>query len=204
MMMKRTDPNIHDLTAQEIARQVAPLSLRRVQIMNERAALYAHALKNGGGGETSVVDADERAAREHAKFLLNGHAPAMLSMPPDLTRDKILYREQRGIDIALKILSDKDLVARAAEAVEWGESHADEWRRVAREITLAAVRLDALERHARKLLAGCCDLSAVRLPMVMIANARSISDVPIIDLKAAALAENIVSNNEIKKAEHVD
>ena len=56
----------------------------------------------------------------------------------------------RGIDIALKILDDQELVAKAVEAVEWGEAHGAEWRQLARDITLTAVRLDALDRGARQ------------------------------------------------------
>src|SRR5439155_14282924 len=105
------------LTCAEIDRQVRLHSERRRQIINERAAMYASALKNGTSGETPVVDADERAAREHAKGLLNGAAPESLSLPPEITRDRMLLREQRGIEIALKILTDKSLVSRAADAV---------------------------------------------------------------------------------------
>ena len=126
-----------------------------------------------GPANAPVLDADEKAAREHARALLNGAAPPSLSSPPEagITLDKVLYREQRGIDIALKILNDKDLVARSVEAVEWAEAHGAEWRALAREITLAAVRLDALERSAQQLLAGCPDLFAVRLPMPVITKA---------------------------------
>jgi hypothetical protein len=206
MMMKRsTGPDIHELTGQEIARQVAALSLRRQQIVSERASMYANALKSGGATDSAPIDDDERAAREHAKVLLNGAAPAALSLfQPAITLDKRLYREQRGIDLALKILADKDLVARAAEAVEWGEVHGPEWRQLAREITLTAIRLDALERRARQLLEGCGDISAVRLPVVMIANTRSIAELSVRDLATAAEADGVVSNAEIRKASHVE
>ena len=160
--------------------------------------------KTAAPSDAPIIDADERAAREHAKTLLNGAAPASLSSPEaDVTLDKLLYREMRGIDIALKILNDKELVAKAVEAVEWGEAHGAEWRQLAREITLTAVRLDALERGARQLLAGCPDLLAVQLPMIVIVNSRSISEIPLDDLKAAAVAEGITSAGEIRKAENV-
>ena len=149
MPTKNTE-TIHALTTAEIGRQVALHGARRAQIVEQRANLYAAALKNGGATNTPVVDADERAAREHAKALLNGAAPASLSSSPEagITLDKVLYREQRGIDIVLKILNDKELVARSVEAVEWAEAHRAEWRALAREITLTAIRLDALERSA--------------------------------------------------------
>src|SRR5258707_5431887 len=106
MAIKNTN-DIHALTTAEIGRQVRMHSERRKQIVAERAAMYASALKNGTTGETPVVDADERAAREHAKHLLNGSAPESLNLPPEIARDRILLREQRGIEITLKILTHK-------------------------------------------------------------------------------------------------
>ena len=203
MATKNTE-TIHALTTAEIGRQVKIHSDRNRQIINERAAMYASALKNGGSGDTPIVDADERAAREHAKSLLNGSAPESLSLPPEITRDRMLLREQRGIEIALKVLSDKDLAARAAEAVEWAEAHRGEWRSSCREMTLTAIRLEAVEARARQLLGGCGDLFAVRLPMVIITNSRSISAIPLGDLKDAALAEGVVTQGEIRKAQHVE
>jgi hypothetical protein len=174
MATKNTE--IHALTTAEIGRQVKIHTDRSRQIINERAAMYAHALKNGGRVDTPMVDADERAAREHAKSLLNGSAPESLSLPPEITRDRMLLREQRGIEITLKVLADKTLVARAAEAVGWAEANRGEYRALCREITLTAIRLEAVEARARRLLEGCGDLFAVRLPMVIVANSRSISD----------------------------
>jgi hypothetical protein len=194
---------IHALTTAEIARQVQMHSARRRAIVEERAAIYANAQKNGWAVESPIVDADERAAREIAKSLLNGSAPPSLSLPPPITRDRGLDREQRAIDIVLKILGDEHLAARAAEAVEWMETHNDEWRELAREIVLSAVRLDALESRARQLLNSCPDIFAVRLPMALIANNR-VSEIPLGELKAAAAAEGIVKNTEIRKVENVD
>src|SRR5258706_12877758 len=149
--MAKNTSDIHALTTAEIGRQIGAHSERRRQIIAERAAMYASALKNGGTVETPVIDDDEKAARLHAKHLLNGAAPESLSLLPEITRDRMLLREQRGIEIALKILTDKDLVARATEAVQWSETHSAEWRSLCREITLTAVKLEALEHRASEL-----------------------------------------------------
>ena len=169
--------------------------------MNERAAMYASALKNGGWRDTPVVDADERAAREHAKSLLNGSAPESLSLPPEITRDRMLLREQRGIEIVLKILSDKTLVARASEAVEWAEANGAQWRALCRDLTLTAIKLDALERATQELIGKCPDIFAVNLPMGNIIGGRAISETPISDLTERALAQGICTSAEIRKAQ---
>jgi hypothetical protein len=200
MATKNTD-TIHALTVAEINRQVKIHVERSQQIMNERAAMYASALKNGYGGDTPVVDADERAAREHAKSLLNGSAPESLSLPPEITRDRMLLREQRGIEIVLKILSDKSLVARATEAVEWAEANGDKWRALCRDVTLTAIRLDALERTSQEMIARCPDIHAVNLPMGNIVGGRAISETPISDLTERALSQGIVTSAEIRKAQ---
>jgi hypothetical protein len=200
MATKNTE-TIHALTTAEIGRQVKIHSDRSRQIINERAAMYASALKNGYSGDTPIVDADERAAREHAKSLLNGSAPESLSLPPEITRDRMLLREQRGIEIVLKILSSKELVARATEAVVWAEAHGAQWRALCRDITLTAIKLDALERASQEMIEKCPDLSAVNLPMANKIGGRAISEIPISDLTEMALAQGICTSAEIRKAQ---
>jgi hypothetical protein len=193
------DSEIHGLTTAEIGRQLKLHSERRAQIVNERAEMYRNAPKAG-----QVIDADEGAARQLAKTLLNGSAPESLSLPPEEishTRDRLLAREMRAIDIVLKILGDKDLAARAAEAVEWAEAHSGEWRGLCREITLTATKLDALDAKARNLLGQCGDIFAVRLPMAnIVGGGRPIFEIPVEVLIEAALADGVVTSAEVKKA----
>lgn len=203
-MAKHTDSEIHKLTTAEIARQVRTHTERRQQILDERHAICVHALKTGATSDAPIVDADERAAREHAKRLLNGSAPESLSLPPEITRDKILYREQRGIDIALKILTDKGLVARAADAVSWAEANNEKWRALCREIVLTAIKLEALEHSASELLGQCSDIFSVRLPMANVVGGRPISETPIKELTETALAQGVVTSSEIRKAKNVE
>jgi len=86
-----------------------------------------------------------------------------LSLPPELARDRVLLREQRGIELAMKILANKDLAARATEAVQWSEANADKWKDLCHDIVLAANKLEALERAAQELLEQCIDISAISL-----------------------------------------
>lgn len=195
-----TTNTVHELTSAEISRQIRRHSERRQEIVNERADIYASAMKNGGSFTSPIADADELAARAHAKALLNGSAPDFLSLPPETSREKILYREQRGIDIALKVLTDKDIAARAAEAVEWAEANGERWRTLCREITLTAVKLEALERNASELLDQCGDVFAIRLPMSNIVGARPVSEMSVRDLTEAALTSGVVTGAEIRKA----
>lgn len=198
-MSKQTrDSEIHDLTAAEISRQLIALAERDQQITNELADRYRSALKNGG--PAPIIDADEQASREHARSLLNGSAPESLSAAPELNRDKILYREKRGIAIAMKILASKSLVARATEAVIWAEEHADEWKSLCRDVVLTANRLASLEESAQRLLDQCIDVHSIRLPMVNVVGGRPISDTPISELTEAALAAAVVTSAEVRKA----
>jgi hypothetical protein len=200
MSTKQNSDEIHELTTAEIGRQMTVLAERDRQITNELAERHKNAQKNGG---PIPIDADEQAARAHARSLLNGAAPESLSLAPELNRDKILYREKRGIAIATKILMSKDLVARAVEAVRWAEEHDGEWRTLCRDIVLTAIRLDALEDRSQRLLEQCIDVSSIRLPMANIIGGRAISDTPISDLTERALAASVVTSAEIKKAKNV-
>jgi hypothetical protein len=198
-MAKHTS-EIHELTTAEIARQIRGHSERHRQIVAERGSMYAAALKNGGAsGFPPLIDDDEKAARLHAKHLLNGAAPESLSLPPEITRDRMLLREQRGIEIALKILTDQDLTARATEAVQWAEANGDRWRTLCREIVLTTIKLEALKHGASELLGHCPDIFAVRLPMANIA----ISEIPINELTETALTAGVVTSAEIRKAQNV-
>jgi hypothetical protein len=196
-MATKNTKTIHELTTAAISRQQAVLAARLREIITERADDYRKAQK---AGAPSVFDADELAARDHARVLLNGAAPESLSMPLMVNRDKMLIREQRGIDIAMKVLASKDLVARATEAVRWAEEHADEWRALCREIVLTAVRLDALEANSQRLLERCIDVSAISLPMANKIGGRSISETPVSELTEAALAAGVVTSAEVRKA----
>jgi len=205
MTAKNTASEIHELTLAEINRQTLTLTTRRRAITEERAAIYAAQVKSGVSIDaTPALDADERAAREQAKTLLNGSAPASLSLPPEISRDRILAREQRAIDIVLKVLGDKQTAARAATAVAWAEANSDRWRAVCRDITLAAVHLKALEAAARNLLSECVDIFAIRLPMGSIIGDRPVAEQPLDEVIQAALAEGIVTQPELRKASHVE
>jgi hypothetical protein len=124
-------------------------------------------------------------------------------LPPEISRDRALLRELRGIDIVLKILNDAGLAARAADAVAWAEENADRWQSLCSDIVLTAIRLDALERLAGELLAECCDIFAVRLPMANVIGCRPVSETPVSDLTKVALTEGIITSAEIRKAENV-
>jgi hypothetical protein len=198
-----TTSSLHELARAEIARQVAALTERRDEITKERARLYAAMRK--GGIAPAPLDNNELAARHVAKRLLNGSAPDGLA--PDnnstITLDQQLSNEQRGIDIALKILSDKALEARAVEAVQWAEANRGKWRDLCREIVMAAIRLDALGEAVRELIDSCPDVSAVTaasMPMGALIERRHLSDMLINELTNEALSAGIVSQSDIKKA----
>jgi hypothetical protein len=191
------DPEIHALTTAEIARKQATLAARLREIVSERADDYRKAVKSG---PSPVFDADERAARDHARHLLNGAAPESLALPPEIARDRILLREQRGIELAMKILSSKDLVARATEAVQWAEANAERWKSLCRETVLTANKLEALERSAQDLLGQCPDVFAINLPMANAIGGRPIYETPVNELTEAALAAGVVTPAEVKKA----
>jgi hypothetical protein len=190
---------IHRQTEADIRRRKDALVERRAQIVAERAKSYASALKSGN---VPTISADERAAREHAKNLLNGSAPDWLCAPPGVVnRDSELLREQMGIDIALEILSKDELAQRAAEAVAWAEQNAEKWQGLCHEIVLTAVKLKALERTAGELVAQCGDIFAVRMPLLGIIEGARVFETPIGELIDAALADNLVTKREIREIE---
>jgi hypothetical protein len=212
-MDTKSSETIHELTRAEIARQIDTHSERRREIVHQRAELFTRVSKSGSPPSLSI---DERAARAHAKQLLNGDAPASLAPPSELdfsSLDRQLAVEQRGIDIAIKILGDRELIARAAEAVHWAEEHAHQWRQLVRETIVTAARLEALQRAAARLIDDCVDASAINLPMTNMVCCTSMKSVrhgfsgflPVTpdDLIEAGLKAGVVTQREIDKAKNV-
>jgi hypothetical protein len=213
MATKNTE-TVHDLTRAEIARQIAGHADRRQQIVEQRADLYLRSSKSGA--PIPSLSGEEKAARAHAKRLLNGVAPPSLDPPSDAnfsSLDMELAVEQRGLDIAIKILSDNELVARAAEAVQWAESHAAEWRALVRETIVTAARLAAPESAAARLIDKCVDIDAVNLPMLNLIGRKSMKiaapgfsgfvSITPDDLIEAGLQTGIVTNRDVEKAKNV-
>jgi hypothetical protein len=202
MAMKTDETTIHELTRAEIARQIGLHAARRREIVAERAEIYAA----GAHVHPESLSVDERAARAHAKLLLNGSAPASLTAPAGIdfaSLDRQLLIEERGIDIALKILGEKELLARAAEAVQWAQDHADRWRALVRETILANVKLDALKHAASQMLDQCIDVAAINLPMVNVIGCEWTTSMTPDDLIEAGLKAGIVSQRDVDKAKNV-
>jgi hypothetical protein len=209
MATKNTE-TVHELTRAEIARQKGIHADRRLQITKQRADLYLRSSK--GGAPALSLSVEEKAARAHAKRLLNGAAPASLDPPGEVdfsSVDMALAVEQRGIDIALKVLGDKDLLARAAEAVNWAETHADRWRQLVRETIVTAAKSEALELAMSSLIGECVDIDAINLPMANMVGHRCMNtiagfvEVTPNDLIEAGLRAGIVSQRDIDKVKNV-
>jgi hypothetical protein len=124
---------------------------RRHVITEDLREIYKNAMREGNRGEPAPMDDDEKASREHAARLLNGSAPDNL-LTRSVTRERSLFRERRGIDIALDVLSKMEEKALDREAADWVATHTDEWRSLARQITLTAITLKALEEKAKNML----------------------------------------------------
>jgi hypothetical protein len=200
MAKQSKSAEIHEMTKTEVERQVGELTARRQAIVAERAALYKASPKASG----PPIDAHAAAARRYAKAYFNGSTPPHLALVQEISLDTQLYEEMLGIDLVLGVLNDRRLLAQAAAAVAFMEEHDDEWRELAREIVFTRGRLDALERRARRLLEGCADLFAVKLPLAIIAN-NNVAEIPLADLTEAARSEGIVTQSEIRKVEsHVE
>jgi hypothetical protein len=203
---KVPDPEIHALALAEVRRQTAEYNQRRQKIAAELASLFA-ARKAGAPVEQPLPD-HVLAARSRAKELLNGHAPASLTLPPAVTREQELNVERDAIDIVLRILSQSEIAARAAAAVEWVAAHAAEWKGIAREIVLHALRLQALEQRLERLGAEAPDF-AQGLPLTQHIGFGRFSllawngEDPLRELRADALAEGVVTPIDVRKAQDV-
>src|SRR4029077_2265694 len=82
---------------------------------------------------------------------MNGRTPEWLQDDvEDLERR--LQTEREACDLVLRALAGDELVARSAAAATWVVEHAAEWTALCRDITLTAVRLEALEQRAQTMI----------------------------------------------------
>jgi hypothetical protein len=197
---------IHELTVAEIGRLVGEYYRQRRERTEQLAALFS-AAEAGQPEERPRTDRAEEA-RSRALQMLNGFAPADLKHAPPISRKQELEIEVEAIDIVLSALSQKELVARAAEAAEFALEHGAEWEALCRDIILTATRLGALERQAIEWRQKLGPAVPATLPMArFIGTGRSIvgalwaSD-PLYRPREAALQEKIVTAKEIKAAEN--
>jgi hypothetical protein len=148
----------------EIERQQAALRARDDELTKELARLYRESQK--GLVSAPVLDANALAARQVAAKLLNGSTPAGL-VPADASAniklEQHLMNEREGVRIAMRILSDKSIEARAVEAVEWLESHRAELNELRRDHFLTAAKSNAISNRIADLFKTCPDIHAVRI-----------------------------------------
>jgi hypothetical protein len=202
-MAKHTDTEIYDMAVAEVLRRRAGLSLERDAAKDEAAAICAG--RKDGHPAPLPLPPNTHAAYELAKAMLDGHAPASFTVPPLVSREDDLLIKIAAFDLALHVLSDDLIAAEAAAAVAYAQNHTDEWRALAREIILTAMRLEVLESRARDLLRPC-GAGTVRMDAEPTIG-RGILGIgwdrdPLREARADALATGIISKREIEKATH--
>jgi hypothetical protein len=191
-----TDEEIHELAARDFHSQIKANNGRLMGVIKELAAIY----KSGSASTPPpALTEDERAARQIAKNILNGEE-IDLFVPPEVDREKLLYREKRGIELAIDILNKKYSDARAAQAVAAAEALKPGWRKLMRERTLTRVRLDALDRQAQEILEQSPDRSAIDLPLMNTVGWQPVGEMALEHLIKPSLEADLVTAAELRKA----
>jgi hypothetical protein len=197
---------VHELTVAEIGRLTAEFDRRDRELAEEQAARFS-AAEAGQPQERPRTDRAEEV-RGRALEMLNGYAPAGLKRAPPISRDQEIEIDREAIAIVRAALSQKELEARAAEAVAFALEHGDEWEALCRDIILAATRLGALEKRAIEWRQKLGPAVPSTLPLAtFIGTGRSIVGVawgtdPLSRPREAALQAKIVTKTEIKAAEN--
>jgi hypothetical protein len=208
MATKQTnDPVIahhHPLTAAELRQARLAISERKRSLQNEGATNYA-SQKSGSPPSRPLTD-HERRVTAHIQLLLNGSTPPHLLIPV-VSRDEQIRAEIDAIDFLDRDLGRQQELAADREAEQWVVQNATQWRALCREIMLAGERLAALEESARQFLMPIESCHGVKIAMgSTIGSGLSLLGTgdPLMDLRAAALKEKIVTESEIRKAQNVE
>jgi hypothetical protein len=193
------------LALEEVQRLTRQYGARRQVITHELAELFARRAR-GEKGEI-VFNERDKLVRARMRNMLNGHAPEELKETvPALNREAELLLEREAIDGVLDLLRRAEIPATAAASVRWVEQHGSEWRELAREILLTALRLRALEMRAVAMVEEIPGRSAHGLALsAYVARDWSLATYPqtLDEAAAAALDEKIVTGADLRAAEEV-
>lgn len=198
---------VHDLTVAEIARLTADYERQRRAATEELAGIFAS--RQAGQPEPAPLSDGDRAARDMARTMLNGWAPADFAMPSPASPEQQLIVRRDAIDLVLGALRSKEAAALAEEGAIWLIAHGSEWRELCRDILLTADRLRALEAKAVAMRQGLGGAVPVTLPLGdFIGTGRSLLGVawgtdPLSRARTAALAEKVVSARQIEDCRNV-
>src|ERR1700688_2632006 len=101
-MARKSEPEseIHALTVAEVSRQIGMYSQKRRAVSAELAAIFSAQQLAGRPTDQPLTD-HVKSVRERAKTLLNGHAAALLTLPPATTREQELRVEVDALDLVL-------------------------------------------------------------------------------------------------------
>jgi hypothetical protein len=202
MASKQSEPVIghHPTTVAEIRKVRRSLAASENELVEEGRESY-RALQAGTAPSRPLSD-HERRVTAHIQKLMNGSTPSHLLMPA-VSRDDQIKAERAAIAFVDRDLARQEELARYSEAETWVAENDKSWRALCREIVLCATKLASLEERARKFLEPIEGVW-VAIPMgATIGSGLSLLGIgdPLLDMRAAALKEKIVTDAEIRKAE---
>src|ERR1700687_1821489 len=112
-MKAKAETETHQLTVAAIGKMVADFNRRRHAVTLELAALFAASVD-----QAQELPPTPRAGeiRTRTLELINGAAPDRLKLPPVKPRREVLEVELAALDEVLTVLSQREVIARGAEA----------------------------------------------------------------------------------------
>jgi len=184
---------------QAAEREIAALDQ---QLLEEAREIY-EATRKGGSPANPLTEHDRRVG-QFLKPYMNGETPARLSESA-VSRDAEIRAHRDALGIVLRELAKRKESANFADAEQWVERTAKDWRALCREIVLAAERLAALEESARRFLKP---IDGINIKIAMgstIASGLSLLGTgdPLREMREAAIKDDIVTLSEIKKAQKI-
>jgi hypothetical protein len=192
----------HPSTSAEI-RQVQIQLFERVRALQHEGAANFTAMKAGSPPSRPLSD-HERRVTAHVQHLMNGSTPQHLLLPV-ISRDDQIRAELDAIAFVQRQLNQRMEIALQNEADRWAAENAAEWAALCRELVLTAVRLASLEDRARSVLDHL--QRPVKLAMGnTIGSGLSLlgGGDPLAELRTAAIAEKLVTQSDIRKAQNVE
>ncbi len=173
----------------------------------ERTLLARVIALEKAGGAASFPDPaleHEQKARARARLMLNGHSDKLLAPPRglgggSLAEIRVELDETQNI---MRALTKAGLEAEAVEALERVEQQKPAWEALVRKQALRMAAVAEGEAEAQKFLETVGYDVAIALPMSLFVGSGATAGRDVADFLAAAVAEGIVTEAEIRKAKH--
>jgi hypothetical protein len=197
----KEQPTIQALTRDVIRGKLAALNTMDADLTRRLALLYG----KPSSGSAPFDAAHGEKTRDRARSLLNGAGHILEKSPGAAAGETDLFAEREAVRLALSALQREDLEAASVEAQQLAEKLRPGWEKICRGFVIKAAEFTALAAQAEAFIDAAGE-ARFALAMAHLVGRGADIDLgrgeSVATLIKYALAEKLVTDAEIRKAQH--